>query len=89
LAHIDLQTGKRVAYEFGAHDGVSEPVFAPRSADASEGDGHILCTVYRAEENRSDLAIFNALDIASGPIALAKAPRRVPFGFHGNWRPAA
>jgi carotenoid cleavage dioxygenase-like enzyme len=24
--------------------------------------------------------------MAAGPIASAKMPRRVPFGFHGNWR---
>ena len=89
IAHIDLQTGRRVTYAFGGNDGVSEPVFVPRAADAAEGDGWLLCTVYRAEENTSDLAIFNALDITSGPVALARTPRRVPFGFHGNWRPAA
>ena len=26
-----------------------------------------------------------AQDIARGPMALAEMPRRVPFGFHGNW----
>jgi carotenoid cleavage dioxygenase len=29
--------------------------------------------------------VFEALDIAKGPIATARMPRRVPFGFHGNW----
>jgi carotenoid cleavage dioxygenase-like enzyme len=60
----------------------------PRSADAPEGDGWLIATLYRAAEDRSDLVIFDALDIASGPIAYAKSPRRVPFGFHGNWRGA-
>src|SRR5271170_5928769 len=26
--------------------------------------------------------------IEAGPIGVAKLPRRVPFGFHGNWRAA-
>ena len=51
----------------------------------SEGDGWLLATVYRAGENRSDLAVFNATDIESGPIALVKLDHRVPAGFHGNW----
>ncbi len=38
-------------------------------------------------ENRSDLAVFEATDIARGPIALAHLSSRVPAGFHGNWRP--
>jgi carotenoid cleavage dioxygenase len=29
--------------------------------------------------------VFDAQDIAKGPIAVAELPRRVPFGFHGNW----
>jgi carotenoid cleavage dioxygenase-like enzyme len=58
----------------------------PRSADASEGDGWVLSVVYRAAEGRSDLAVFEATDIASGPIALAQLSSRVPAGFHGNWR---
>jgi len=63
----------------------SEPVFVPRSADAPEGDGWLTAVVWRAGENRSDLLIFEAQDVAKGPIATAEMPRRVPFGFHGNW----
>ena len=61
----------------------------PRSAGAPEGDGWILALVYRAAEDRSDLAVFDAQGVEAGPIGAAKLPRRVPFGFHGNWRPAA
>ena len=88
IAHVDLKTGKRVSYAFGEGDGTGEPIFVPRSAKAAEGDGWVICTVYRGETDRSDLAVFDALDIAAGPIALAQMPRRVPFGFHGNWRSA-
>jgi carotenoid cleavage dioxygenase-like enzyme len=88
IAHIDLANGRRTVFEFGAGDGAGEPIFVPRSPDAGEGDGWVICTVFRPAENRSDLAVFDALDIAKGPIGLAKSPRRVPFGFHGNWRAA-
>jgi carotenoid cleavage dioxygenase len=88
IAHIDLASGRRTVFEFGPGDGAGEPIFVPRSAGADEGDGWVICMVYRAAENRSDLAVFNALDIGKGPIGLAKSPRRVPFGFHGNWRSA-
>jgi len=85
IAHLDLATGKRQLYELSGGDATSEPVFVPRSADAPEGDGWLTAVVYRAAENRSDLLIFEALDVAKGPIATAELPRRVPFGFHGNW----
>jgi carotenoid cleavage dioxygenase len=29
--------------------------------------------------------VFEAQDMAAGPIATARMPRRMPFGFHGNW----
>lgn len=85
IAHLDLKTGKRQVYELDGGDATSEPVFVPRSADAPEGDGWITAVVYRAGEDRSDFLVFEAQDVARGPIAVAKMPRRVPFGFHGNW----
>ena len=54
---------------------------------AREGDGFLVTTVYRGAENRSDFVVFDAGDVAAGPIATAELPRRVPFGFHGNWAP--
>jgi len=85
IAHMDFQTGKRQVYELNGGDLTSEPVFVPRSADAPEGDGWLTAVIWRAAENRSDLAIFEAQDVTKGPIATAEMPRRMPFGFHGNW----
>lgn len=85
IAHLDLQTGKRQVYALNGGDLTSEPVFVPRGADAPEGDGWLTAVVWRAAENRSDLLIFEAQDVEKGPIATAEVPRRVPFGFHGNW----
>jgi carotenoid cleavage dioxygenase len=85
VAHVDLKTGARSMHTLGLGDVISEPVFAPRSADAEEGDGWVLATAYRGNEDRSDLIVFDAQDVAAGPIATAELPRRVPFGFHGNW----
>lgn len=85
IAHVDLTTGVRQVYALPDGDLTSEPVFTPRSVDAPEGDGWVTAVVWRAAENRSDLLVFEAQDIARGPIATAAMPRRVPFGFHGNW----
>jgi carotenoid cleavage dioxygenase len=89
LAHIDLKTGKRSVYQLPAGDAVSEPIFVPRGEGAPEGDGYLLATVYRGAEHRSDLAVFDAAGLEHGPLACAELSTRVPFGFHGNWRPAA
>ncbi len=85
IAHMDLKTGKRQVHAFQGGDMTSEPVFTPRSAEAAEGDGWLTAVVYRAGEDRSDFVVFDAMDVGKGPIGVAELPRRVPFGFHGNW----
>ena len=86
LVHFDLEKGKRTTYRVPPGDAFSEPVFVPRRADAAEGDGYLLATIYRNAEKRSDLAIFDVATLEDGPIALAQLSHRVPFGFHGAWR---
>jgi carotenoid cleavage dioxygenase len=88
IAHIDLAGGKRAVYELPAADATGEPIFVPRSAGADEGDGWLLSVVYRGAQDRSDFLVFDAQNVTAGPVASAHMPRRVPFGFHGNWRPA-
>jgi carotenoid cleavage dioxygenase len=85
VAHIDLQTGAKSVLTFDEGDVAGEPVFVPRSADAAEGDGWLLSVVYRGQSDTSDMVILDAGDVAAGPVATAHVPRRVPFGFHGNW----
>ena len=88
IAHIDFQTGKRIVHELPKGDVPGEPIFVPRSDNAAEGDGWLVALIYRGAEDRSDFVVYDASDIAKGPIATAQVPRRIPFGFHGNWRPA-
>jgi carotenoid cleavage dioxygenase-like enzyme len=89
LAQVDLKTNKRASYQLPPGDAISEPIFVARSDGAAEGEGYLVATIYRGGENRSDLAVFDARAIEQGPLALAELSHRVPFGFHGNWRPAA
>jgi carotenoid cleavage oxygenase len=67
--------------------GTSEAVFVPTDADAGEDDGWVLSIVYDAERDRSDLLVLNAADFTGEPQAIVHLPRRVPYGFHGNWVP--
>ena len=89
IAHVDNRTGVRKLYALPNGDATSEPVFVPRAANSAEGDGWLLATVWRAAENRSDLAVFRATEVDRGPVATVELATRVPFGLHGNWVPAA
>jgi carotenoid cleavage dioxygenase-like enzyme len=89
IAHIDHKTGTKTMHVLPKGDAVGEPVFIPRSAKAEEGDGWLVAVAYRGNEDRSDFLVYDAGAVAAGPIATAQLPRRVPFGFHGNWHGAA
>lgn len=88
VLRYDLQGGSCAVHDLGADDATGEPIFVPRCEDAGEGDGYLLSVVYRSRENRSDLLVLDAQDLAGAPLATVKLPHRVPGGFHGNWRPA-
>ena len=86
IVRHDFASGRHTRYALPDGDTTGEPVFVPRSRDAAEGDGYLLSVVHRGRDNRSDLAFFDAENLADGPIACAELPHRVPYGFHGNWK---
>ena len=88
IAHVDTLDGATSLWRPPGRDSCGEPVFVPRHADAAEGDGWLLSVVYRAAEDCSDLAVFDARDVAKGPLAVVHLSHRVPAGFHGSWRVA-
>jgi len=87
VLHYDHERGTRRAHAFGREGVAGEPVFVPRRAGSPEGEGFLLCFVYRPEERRSDLVVLDAENVESAPLATVQLPHRVPFGFHGNWAP--
>jgi carotenoid cleavage dioxygenase-like enzyme len=85
LVHVDGNGSRLGRYLLPAGDTISEAAFVPRGDNTGEGDGWLMSVVWRARENRSDLAVFNATDVDSGPVALVHLGHRVPDGIHGNW----
>ena len=87
ITHRDHKTQTKKVYTLKDKvDAIGEPIFVPSSKESEEGDGYLIALAYRGNENRSDLLIFNAMNVDSGPIATAHLPHRIPYGFHGNWR---
>ncbi|MCL6251312.1 carotenoid oxygenase family protein [Altererythrobacter sp. KTW20L] len=88
LTHFDVVSGEEQSWWCGPDGSIQEPCFIPRSKDAPEGDGWLVALVDDHVRNYSDLCIFDALDVANGPIARAKLPIRLRQGLHGNWAAA-
>ena len=87
LGHFDHETGAVDRFSCGQSI-VSEPIFVPASAEAAEGEGYLLAVATSFETRTSSLYIFNALELAAGPLAKVHLSHRIPAGFHGSWRPA-
>ena len=85
----DLETGGEQHWWAGPTSTLQEPCFIPRSKDSLEGDGWIVQVCNRLDEKRSDLLLFDALEIEKGPIATIQVPIRLRFGFHGNFATSA
>ena len=88
LVRYDLGTGAAVEHRFDGSGtgGPGEAVFVPSpDGPADEGNGWYLAYVYDAARNSSDLVILDAADFGGEPVARIQLPRRVPYGFHGNW----
>ena len=88
IGRIDHLSGKLAVYDVGAGCATNEPIFVPRTADAPEGDGYVLANIYDEGRRASQLVILDAQNVAAGPLATVYLDHRVPFGFHGNWKPA-
>ena len=89
LIKHDLQEGRREVYSEGPACSFMEAVFVPREGGSAEDDGWLMSYVYDAEKDGTEVVILEAADITAGPVARIQLPRRVPFGFHGNWVPDA
>jgi carotenoid cleavage dioxygenase len=85
IAHLDFQRGVWRRWDPGPNRHCGEALFVP--GGSGEGEGWLLTLVYDHARDESDLAILEALDIESGPVAQVRMPRRVPHGFHGAWIP--
>ena len=86
ISRVDMKTGEQSRFGFGAKHFVGEPIFAP--SGGREGQGWLLAQVLSGETDKSFVAIFDAENVASGPVAKVMMEHHVPFSFHGWWQQA-
>lgn len=85
LARWDWDSGREQRFEYGASFWAEEPIFVPASAGGREDHGWIVATRLDMASGRSGLVIFDARDIAGGPLAEYACDYAVPLGFHGTF----
>jgi len=85
LGHVDLEQGATEVWEAPPEVPLQEPCFVPRSPGAAEGDGWILQAATDSRTMLTELNLFEATNIAKGPIATVKLPFRMKPALHGSW----
>jgi carotenoid cleavage dioxygenase-like enzyme len=83
----DVVDNRTEVHDFGRGCATMEPMFVERRGAQSEDDGYLLCVVYNANRDASELVILSAQDFTGPPLAVVELPVRVPFGFHGGFIP--
>jgi carotenoid cleavage dioxygenase len=81
----DLEAGRSSVHHYGDTCEAGEAVFAPDPEGTSEDAGWLLNLVFDRATGASSLVVLDAGDLEAEPVATVHLPRRVPFGFHGNW----
>jgi len=90
LTRFDNQTRQYSHFDFGPNASVAEACFAPKNANAREGEGYLVAVKRNTDQNnRAELVIMDAERLADGPVATVHLPVRDPGQIHGWWVPEA
>lgn len=86
MIRYDVERGTKQRYRFP--DGVfaSEAPIAPRGT--GEADGYVVTFTTDVRNDASECYVFDASDIARGPISRVRLPHRIPSGTHATWMPS-
>jgi carotenoid cleavage dioxygenase-like enzyme len=85
-ARIDMQTRSHRLWKAPGAVSLAEPVFAPRTPTAREGEGYLMGVAWHLDQDlRSELMIFDAEHVEKGPVATVRLPVQASPQIHGWW----
>ncbi|KAK6843234.1 hypothetical protein PG987_004094 [Apiospora arundinis] len=76
--------GEEDVYFAGPTSTFQEPSFIPRDG-GGEGDGYLIALLNHLDVLRNDVVIFDAQNLAAGPLATLHLPLKLKLGLHGNF----
>jgi carotenoid cleavage dioxygenase len=62
---------------------------APRVGSTSEDDGYLVTIISDMNRDVSECLVFDAADLAAGPVCRVRLPERVSSGTHSTWAPGS
>ncbi|PSN67784.1 carotenoid oxygenase [Corynespora cassiicola Philippines] len=85
IGHFEWESGRRDLWFAGPTCTFQEPVFVPRAGSSEEGDGYLMALLNHLDVLRNDILIFDARELAKGPLAVVHLPVKLRLGLHGNF----
>jgi all-trans-8'-apo-beta-carotenal 15,15'-oxygenase len=85
VMRLDTETGKTDTVSLGAGVGLEEHVMVPRPGSAKEGEGWLVGVGFDIRRQQTFATVFDAMNLAAGPLATARLPYWTPFCFHGHF----
>lgn len=84
LGHYTWDKSVKDVFYAGPTMTFQEPAFIPKGT-AVEGEGWLIVLLNHLDVLRNDICIFDAQNLAAGPVAVVKLPFALKLGLHGNW----
>jgi len=84
LSHYTWDGKISDVYWAGPTTTFQEPAFIPKDGGA-EGEGYLIALVNHLDVLRNDIMIFDAMNLAAGPVATIHLPFKLRLGVHGNY----
>ena len=88
LRRIDQKTAQVQEYRYGAQTVAEEHVFVPAPGATQEDRGWVIGTALDWKRRRTLVSIFDATQVAAGPIEQVALPYGLPLGLHGQFHAA-
>jgi all-trans-8'-apo-beta-carotenal 15,15'-oxygenase len=88
LAKIDVRTGTTLQkwlpeeYQF-----LSEVAFCKKEGSEAEDDGYLVGYLMNGRDSSTEVVVFDAANVAQGPISQARLREIVPHSLHGTFVP--
>jgi hypothetical protein len=85
LGHFEWDTGKKDTYWAGPTMTFQEPVFIPKAGSEVEGEGYLMALLNHLDVLRNDILIFDAQNLAQGPLAVIHLPVKLRLKDIEDW----
>jgi len=85
VSMINVDSGYEDRFVYDNNQLPEEHIFVPKMNSAKEGAGWVLGTFLDYKSRKTGLNIFNATNLADGPMTTVTLPYALPMGLHGKF----